>query len=337
MIWSDFTLKNYKQFKNIMVNLQDNNKLLEHIKNERLRISKFIEKHIKYNVTKLAQNTLKERIDNYAQGHFVIRDAILESCADIPDEYLIEWGENKMHIKTTETQYEIIKNRMNMIIHFLEYIKNKSKQKKRIMDIYLILTPLQKTYPEEDIIKVHNVNTGYTSFGDDVIFIWRYEEFDKVLFHEAIHYYDMDMREISYHNILHDMEILNNEEERFYEAYTDFNAIIYHLIYLSLITKIKIKKLLEIEYTFIMNQAQQVNAHFNLGDWVITPPKMIKQETSAFSYYILKYMIFNYMLNNNFDEISDYNKLLTKLQKIGFKTNAFIKTSYLRMTLLQLS
>ena len=145
----------------------------------------------------------------------------------------------------------------------------------------------------------------------------------------------MDCHDINYHDILKNIKIIGMKE-RYYEAYTDFIAIIYHLIYLSLVTCVKIKSLLTLEYTFIENQAQQLNKYFNLGEWTIVPLNPIIQQTSVFSYYILKYMIFKYMQNNDFSQLEDYKKVLFNILNSGFKITNHIKTKNLRMTLLQL-
>jgi hypothetical protein len=339
MSWSKFTLDNYKQFKKYIYKLSDDNKLLKSIRQERFNIIKFIKNNVfTHRVTQL-YNVLEPVIKQYAIGTFVQREDIINKLNEIPDEYLIKWGDNKIHIKTTQDKFNSISKRLPIIISMLEYIKNLSNCKHRIFDIYLILSPLEKMKPDTDYIQVPSVNTGYTDFYKNIIFIWRYEEFDKVLFHEVLHFVDLDNRE---HNYPHTYKLNIDDgtnspmEERLYEAYTDFFAIYYHLIYLSIITKVKIKKLLELELTFICNQAQRVNTHFKLGDWSIIPNGIIKQGTSAFSYYILKYMIFEYMLNNNINELKNFKIVLNKIFNNGFKSKVYIDIPSFRMTLFQL-
>lgn len=339
--WSNFTKAEFNKFKIKKYTINDDNKLLIAIKEERSRIIKFINNtDIKLNITKIEYG-LNDKIKLYGKGHFI--DMNIHNVLDtIPYEYTVIWnGNNKMHIKCTVKQYESFKQRLGLMIHLLEYIRTTSEHKDRIMNIYLILTPLTKSYPETHIIKVPNVNTGYTDFNENIIFIWRYEEFEKVLLHEVIHYFDKDCRNLNYDDVLPGIKINDgnsvHSDERYYEAYTDFYAIYYHLIYLSLVTRVKIKHILSMELTFICNQAQQVNKHLQLGDWSITPSNIINQDTSAFSYYIIKYLIFDYVLHNGINELKDYSKLLYKITNDGFKSIEPIKTEYLRMSLLQLS
>jgi hypothetical protein len=106
-----------------------------------------------------------------------------------------------------------------------------------------------------------------------LIFIWREEEFEKVCFHEVIHFVNNDHRH-------EHIDIKSNIEgpTSYFEAITDFKAIILNIIYLSIITKIKI--LFTFEYYFIRN----------------------KQNTPAYSYFVLKYFIFKYFNRSNFNE-----------------------------------
>ena len=180
-------------------------------------------------------------------------------------------------------------------------------------------------------MQVKNVNGGYTNFETNIIFVWRHEEFEKVLLHETIHFFDMDSR-----NEHIETKLKINGPTSFYEAKTDFYAIFYHLIYLSVVTRLPIKSLLEIELGFIENQAMALNQHFNLGTWKYKTNGNINQTTPAMSYYILKYLLFKYFMENNLDEIEDYGQVIGKIIRIGLVQKPFVKLESSRMSLLQL-
>ena len=82
------------------------------------------------------------------------------------------------------------------------------------------------------------------------------------------------------------------------------------------------------------NQANLMNDFFNLNKW--DNKKEIKQKTPAFTYFIIKYMIFDKILSSN-DITLLYNpcKFLLNILSKKFKTNKFIKLPP-RMTLIQL-
>jgi hypothetical protein len=179
---------------------------------------------------------------------------------------------------------------------------------------------------------IKNANSGYNDSSNDVIFIWREEEFEKVLFHELMHNFNLDKRHDPVHKIIN-----TSGPHLYYEALTDFQGIIYHLIYLSLITHKKIKTLLEYELGFIRNQAMNLNDIWKLGNWNKSPKNLIEQKTAAFSYYILKYLMFDYFLIYPFNSSENYETILNNILNNGFTMVPFKKIDSSRMTLLQLS
>ncbi len=221
---------------------------------------------------------------------------------------------------------------IKILLLMIEYLKNKSNNENKIMEIYLVLTDLIKEFPNGEIFGIKNANTGYTDFSKNIIFIWRWEEYIKVLFHEVIHYLDMDSRDDHVHSIIHSFG-----PHSYFEAITDFKGINYNLIYLSLITRKPIKLLLELELGFIQNQAMQLNKYFDLGNnWKDYVDKQIKQNTPAFSYYILKYLIYMYSLEYKILEPIDYSSLVQSVINKGFQSKPYVNIKSSRMTMLQL-
>lgn len=98
------------------------------------------------------------------------------------------------------------------------------------------------------------------------------------------------------------------------------------------------------EYMFIRNQAVQMNIYLGLNNWDNIHSIVIKQNTPAFSYYILKYLLFNYSLSNDINKFilaNKYNDLLQVILEMGkteFKNNFdnVIKIKSSRMSSLQL-
>ena len=241
---------------------------------------------------------------------------------------------NEIKIKSTVNTFNKFIKHAKLVIYIIEYLKNKSNNKNDKINIYLILSKLTKIFPEKnEIIDVININSGFTNVSEHFIFIWREEEFEKVLFHELIHLFDMDSRDH------HHDDVMTNIDGPYscFEANTDFWGIMYHLIFLSLMTKIKIKTLIEIELGFIRNQASRCNNHFELNDWKNHPDKTITQKTPAFSYFILKYMLFDHVVHSETSNLENFNDLLEKILLKGFNNDfKFVKIASSRMTLLQL-
>ena len=313
------------------------NILYNNIRKDKQIIKDFI-KNNKYDIiihqcSNNESHDINKRIISYSDVKWVNKTSVIKDMNNLHAIYIITWGKNTITIKTTESEFKNIKLRLKIIIGMIEYLSSISTVQTTELDIYLVLTSLKKYFPDKGLIDVNHVNSGYTDFRQNIIFIWRLEEFEKVLFHELMHFYNMDTRHHDYDMLVD----IHNDTECYYEAITDFLGIYYYLIFLSLQTKTSIKLLLQLELGFIKNQAIQINDYLNLGDWVGKPLKKIKQNTASFSYYILKYLLFEYAQSNNIDdEIKDGNKLLKKIIKIGFKTEQVIKIKSSRMTMLQL-
>lgn len=338
MVWCKFTLDNMKLFKSIKYNIDDNNILLKTIKNERTNIKNFFKTNKTYYkvekvVEKVNDDMIKKDIINLSNEYFVDKLNVLNRLKKLHDTYKISWGNNNIIIQTTSMEFKSFESRIYILIGMIEYLRIKTHYNKSF-SIYLALTNLEKTFPKNNIIMdVEHANSGYSDMNMNTIYIWRMEEFEKVLFHELMHLFDMDARHEKY-----DKHVDIDGMDRYYEALTDYYGIYYHIIYLSLVSRIKIKLLLELELGFIRNQANQLNDRLNLGNWVGKPNKKIKQKTASFAYYILKYLLFEYVCNKNeiIDNIKDYNKLYQELVSKGFIASKFIRIDSARMTLLQL-
>jgi hypothetical protein len=349
MSWHEFTLNNINLFKEDKINIDNNNVLLRSLKMERSIINSFIEKNKNmYIELKLFKNNnnIYNKIKLYTDVFWVDNKSVLDDLINLPNIYEFTWKtphnntDNKMYIQTTEEQIIKIVKRIKILILINEYIKYKTKNTNKILTIFLVLTNLKRFYPDDnELINVKHVNGGYTNSKKNIIFVWRYEEFEKVLLHEIIHYFNMDNRDIKVNT-----KIKIDGPHCYYEAITDFWAIFYHLIYLSLIKKVSIKNLLEFELTFIKNQAMILNDHFKIGNWDNIHNITIEQYTPALSYYILKYLLFEYFLINDLNEfiddlnkIKNYDKLIIEIIKIGFIKQPYINIKSSRMSLLQLN
>ena len=323
MNWCNFTIQNASKYTNYTIN--DNSLLLKNIKKDRDNIKNLMNNNI--NITIREIENFEEEIDEFANGSFVAREELYKVKHLLEDNYIVEWQNGFIKINTIKSQFLSFEKRVKVLIYIIEYLRIKSKNTNYVK-IYLVLSKLEKTFPEDGVMEVENANTGYTDFMKNIIFIWRLEEFEKVILHEIIHYFELD------DNMKDDKSRIKIQgEHRYYEGFTDFWGIYYYIIYLSLITKIKIKKLLELELCFIKNQAMQLNSLLKLNSWEHKPLKTIIQKTAGFSYYIIKYLLFEYSHNN---KIINNLKILDTVLKKGLKQEKYNKIKSARMTLLQI-
>ncbi len=369
MVWSEFTKKHLSIFKKLRYSLESDNKFLFNIRKEREQFKNFVKRNPNLEITILpimsqSMDNIKNKMTQMAQVDWVDTKNVETEISQMPNGYQITWKTindsvspkligsncdipktcvscnmkkqvctniNTITILVNNNMFKRLEKRIRTLIYLIEYLKHKTINYSKPVDIYIVLTSLEKTLPVNSTISISNVNTGYTNFDKNIIFVWRLEEFEKVTIHEVIHYYDMDNRHQHVDYII-DIE----GPHSYYEAITDFWGIFYHTIYLSVITNISIKTLLEIELAFIKNQAMAINNVFNLGTWKDSESISIKQNTPAFSYYILKYLIYEYLLHNNFSEIYDSQKLLDNALSNGFKQTPYVTIKSTRMSLFQL-
>ena len=328
-MFSKFTKENISYYIDNKYNLDDDNSLILLLNDEKAKILNFIKNNnidIKYELN------ANMNISKYCDSYFVETKIVSQKINSMGNTIIIKWNnsKNKIILKTNDENYNILLLKIKIIIYIIEYLENKKN-----LNIILVLTDLEKYIPNNDeIIDVIHINSGYSY--NNTIFIWRYEEFEKVFFHEIIHVFRLDKRDDKTD------KIINSKFENYFEAMTDIYAIIYHIIYLSLITNISPKLLLEIELSFIKNQAMLMNNIFNLNEWTLNEKITINQNSSGFSYYILKYLLLDYILKLKKKNLLKYLKNINYsilLNSIMHKK--FIKYNYnniksLRMTLFQL-
>lgn len=196
--------------------------------------------------------------------------------------------------KKTNVLYEKILKIYNRLI-ILSNIYNVNKD----ICFHLVLTNSKRIMPKNNYFETKNFNGGFTYIHHNNnikkadIYIYRYDEYSKVMLHELIHHIDiindsmlklpneniLDLK--NYFNISYDSNIKVNEGN------VEFWATIYNLIFISIEYNIEFKKLYKKELEFSINQ------YFKLRN--INKYKIWKENTNIFSYFIIKLiLLYNY-------------------------------------------
>lgn len=180
---------------------------------------------------------------------------------------------------------------VNEILTIINIMRNITK-KKHMVDLTIFFGKQKKKMPKNNIFSAENINSGSTYPAFEV-YIWRREEFRKVLIHELVHYFGCDAG--IYNNGYEKLEkVINNNFKYEWldshnEAYTEILALIIHSCYVSKITKISLKVVLANELYFTIFQISKILKQYNNND--IFKIKF-KQTTSVLSYFIVKMMLF---------------------------------------------
>ena len=239
--WSKFTSQNILLFTSLikLYNPKMNNNISFLLEEEKKNIIKYIKNHLNLKIIiKLLSNSyinqlkLKKRLLNYAKSIFVDTKKLVTQLPQLNKTYIIIWKNNKIIIKSNT--YPQLLKRIKILIFIIEYIKEKiCAPNNRSITIYLVLSKLEKKFPNSnDIISSKNVNSGYCNLKTNVIFIWRKEEVEKVLFHEMIHHYNFTNHLVEFQ---FPINFLINGPTNYYEAIADFWGIFYNLIYMYLL------------------------------------------------------------------------------------------------------
>ena len=211
---------------------------------------------------------------------------------------ILLFGKNKFEIK----QY-ILKT-LKALDFFNLFYYDKTK-----INLFIFLSDVKKKFPNDNFYTPYHVNSAY-SIAKTEIAMFRKEEYEKVLFHELIHFYQLDIfpYQSSITSKLPKFKFKINPNE----AYTDFFAIILHILYVHYVTKKSLKQLIKIELGYINHQVKKI-LNLSKTKSINKLGSNFNQSTSVFSYYILKSAMFN---DINLLKTINMNDLSCKYSKI---------------------
>jgi hypothetical protein len=166
----------------------------------------------------------------------------------------------------------------------------------------------------DNTITSENMNSGCALRGE-YVYIWRKEEFDKVLVHELIHYFHMDFQTHNDNKMNEVFHQLVNVEgfDAINEAYTEILAITINSVIKSIEYNKSFNQIINYEKAFTHLQIAKIIKLFGGETYADLFKIVIKQKTSLSSYIIAKGI-----LQNNYQMILDYfdsNLLSNKIDK----------------------
>lgn len=262
---------------------------------------------IDYNITRLdlTDEEKKNQLDKNIYGKFIIND-IRDEIMKMNYIYYVTFGSNYIYIFSHSyiSRNSIKLKALIKIIIYLQKIGNKD-----ILNSYLYLTTSEREIHDK-CFNAKAVNGGYTKFHNKKMVVWRREDGLKVFIHELIHYFDIDLKFRKYGDVNNytSNNITKNTDYSF-EAFTDFIALNYYMVYLSLIEENFdinfLHKNFCNQYNFSLNQGFKIIKYSNLSEGCL-----IKNTTNVYSYYLLKLYLMIYHRNDNLNEINIKNLIL---------------------------
>lgn len=174
-----------------------------------------------------------------------------------------------------------------------------------ITNVKVFLTPAKKVMPKDrrsPLTAVH-VNSGVTThmFGshEKSVVVYREEEVFKVLMHELVHAYELDMIYMppSAESSIAPFFNLQGTTLRINESLTDTLACLYNVAMYALISRKSFSALVKKERKYIISKACDV-MHFLGYEWNgshLSKPHHSTEHTHVVSYYILKGLNWYYL------------------------------------------
>jgi len=169
------------------------------------------------------------------------------------------------------------------------------------LQFYLVPSPLTRCFPSpREMVQEQHINGGYTYATKDTVFIFRFEEFPKVMLHETIHHLPLDPGSAWPAHRIKEMykqfridpsgcphrcatDLMPNE------AITELWADIYHCQFLSYEYGYPLRAMLRHERDWAMGQAKRVLQHQR--DFF----PMWKEATHAYSYIVIRAVLFDHL------------------------------------------
>lgn len=252
--------------------------------------------------------------------------------------------------KKLSKYYENIVCKVYLWIHVANKYRVRNCSQK--LDIYLYLTNMVKLLSPNSIIGRFHANTGFTTPCDssNEIYVFREEEWFKVLIHESFHSFGMDFSHPDKEHIqntcekqIHHIFNIPDVNVLVFETFNELCAEIIHLLFFYFFhsksySEPIIEKLLNKEMSFSAFQCAKVLNHYSLKytDLYSHSPESIKkinnyrENTNVFAYYILKSLLLNH-LNEFVSWLTQSNQSSFQFIPTAQNTSAFcdmIRTIY---------
>ena len=248
--------------------------------------------------------------EKYGKNRFFPKPVMADVNKNLCFCYLINCNNTNLFVYTSYNLKEVNTNKDNILkivnnICRIISIMRKLFDNDNELTVHYFDCKLKKKFPNKKgiILAEENCNSGSSYVGNYLMFVYRREEYIRVLIHELIHSFLGDFELID--------DNLNKEFTNYFclkyddninvnETYTETLATILNLIYhyLESDRRISIEKMFQKEFEYSISTASSILKHYSyhsINQLIKNNNcKGMEQKTSVFNYYILK----PFMLNN---------------------------------------
>jgi len=258
----------------------------------------------------------KELLKRHFKGPYAIKE-VLDYIDTIDSIYNYEYNNIKCVVYFRKSD-KINRFKIREVIKRAYKIGNKTKQ----ITINLIMSPVKKILEIDRILTVKNVNSGFTYKSGNEIFIFREEEYPKVIIHEIIHHdksIDNDnFNEGDKYKLMEHFEITKDTILTLNETIVEFWATLVHIAYVSCKYKMDFMELYKIELQYSLLKTYQI---LRLKETY--KDKMWCDRCNIYSYIVFKTIL---LVNiNDFFKIYTYPYNNTKITEFIIEKSGFLK------------
>jgi hypothetical protein len=227
---------------------------------------------------------------------------------------------------------------ISKIFSFMSELFGKKNEKLKLVVFYGNQKKLLNSDSSQKILCSDNVNSGL-SMKHELVMIWRKEEFYKVLIHELVHFFGIDFYILD--SIYKLIEKSFNEKykvhgsDKINESYTEALAIFIHSIIYAKESGKNIDDIMKYEIMFSHFQMAKILNYFDCSSFENLGNTQINQNTSVFSYYIIKTLLMvNYQKLFDFWDENGFQILDGNEEKYGKLYNAILNENNIDITTL---
>lgn len=261
------------------------------------------------------QNNVKKRMYKLIYDNNFLPINCLQ-WIELNNQYI--YTKNKIHIvDNKEIDHELIKH-VHKIIKWIASLTNQSPD----IEVWIFLCPHKKLFPNirGKPLGRNEVNSGVTMLSprESWIQIFRKEEVLKVLIHELLHYYELEIRDEA-DSIQKELGInflLN-------EAYNELFAIYCHTLYYANYKKLDFNECLNKEIKYSENMFNKIIKYYKINNWSDFFKDSYIQYSNVFSYYVLKYLLMEHLDILNLPNKRNISKVSEVIKQI---INTYILT-----------
>ena len=327
-----------------------NNKIFDKLSKQFYNQIKKI-KPIKIDINKKDYNS-----GSLSESHFVddkSRKALKNVKSCYVSEFTVLQSKIKLNLSGPNSTNAQRKKSVNRIYKLLYFIISHSKMNLKTLNITLFFNNSDKKITKKyEILSPKHINTAvtYACAKNGEIFLYRNEEWFKVLAHELMHSLCLDFSGLDIKNLKDNFLKLFkvNSSYEISESYAEFWATVINVLFLSYdITssyksfKENVAMMLDIEKIFSLYQVTKILKYMKIDSYenLIDRSRLYEEKTNVFAYYIVKTMLmFNHVdflnwcdRNNGLSIIQFRNTRLNLMEFARFIEQKYKNHNFLAM------